>query len=111
MILFTKNWKNISIKYKKRNDMTKIYLPLLNQEVDDEKDFDLLEEERYMRENFDEIDPGLYERLERCYYYPSDFYELYDAEMDQWFNMSGQSLRNPEEYDVNTEGYTPFGDE
>jgi hypothetical protein len=28
-----------------------------------------------------------------------------------WFNQSGQNLRNPDEYDTNQEGYTPFGDE
>jgi len=47
----------------------------------------------------------------RKYYPPSDSYEHYNEETDTWYNHSGQELRDPSEYDVCTEGYTPFGDE
>jgi len=47
----------------------------------------------------------------RRYYAPSDSYEYYNADTDTWYNCSGQELRDPSEYDTNTEGYTPFGDE
>ena len=43
------------------------------------------------------------------YYAPSDSEEYTDGET--FYNRSGQQLRNPEEYDPNGEGYTPFGDE
>jgi hypothetical protein len=45
------------------------------------------------------------------YYQPSDSYELFDEKENKWYNMSGQELRNPDEYNKNQEGYTPFGDE
>jgi hypothetical protein len=37
--------------------------------------------------------------------------EYYDPEEDCFHNAFGQQLRNPKEYDTNSEGYTPFGDE
>lgn len=35
----------------------------------------------------------------------------YDADTDTYYNYTGDELRNPEEYDPYSEGYTPFGDE
>ena len=35
----------------------------------------------------------------------------YDEETDTYYNSSGQQLRNPDEYNPDSEGYTPFGDE
>ena len=49
--------------------------------------------------------------MEKRYYYPSDSYENHDEKTDTWHNDSGQELRDPSEYDMNSEGYTPFGDE
>ena len=49
--------------------------------------------------------------MEKRHYYPSDSYENYDEKTDTWYDNSGQELRDPIEYDVNSEGYTPFGDE
>ena len=51
------------------------------------------------------------ESLDYAYYCPSNSYELYDYKSDTWYNRSGQVLRNPDEYNPNSEGYTPFGDE
>ena len=45
------------------------------------------------------------------YYLPSDSNEYYDEETDTYYNSSGQQLRNPDEYNPDSEGYTPFGDE
>lgn len=50
-------------------------------------------------------------QLPKEYYSPSDSYEYYDYESDTYYNLSGQRLRNPSEYNPNQEGYTPFGDE
>ena len=36
---------------------------------------------------------------------------FYDAENDLYYNHWGQQLRNPQEYNPHSEGYTPFGDE
>lgn len=49
--------------------------------------------------------------MRKAYYPPSDSIELYDDETDTFYNASGQRLRDPSEYDANSEGYTPFGDE
>jgi hypothetical protein len=49
--------------------------------------------------------------LTTAYYSPSNSFELYDNKTGIFYNQSGQELRSPEEYDLNTEGYTPFGDE
>ena len=52
--------------------------------------------------------------LEYEYYAPSGSEELYDTKNDVWYNMSGQQLRSPIEYNSDGdsgEGYTPFGDE
>lgn len=45
------------------------------------------------------------------YYAPSNTYESYDTETDTFFNGYGQELRAPKEYNIDNEGYTPFGDE
>ena len=44
-------------------------------------------------------------------YYAAYTTAFYDEENDIYYNRSGQRLRNPKEYDNNSEGYTPFGDE
>lgn len=49
--------------------------------------------------------------LKRAYYAPSDSFELIDVETGQFYNQSGDMLRDPEEYNSFSEGYTPFGDE
>jgi hypothetical protein len=49
--------------------------------------------------------------LEQRYYSPSQSEELFDPRTKTWYNLSGQQLRNPSEYDRGGEGYTPFGDE
>lgn len=43
------------------------------------------------------------------YYPPSDSMEYTDG--TTWYNSSGSTLRDPEEYNPYSEGYTPFGDE
>ena len=45
------------------------------------------------------------------YYTPSQSIELMDEKTGQFFNRAGDPLRDPEEYDPYSEGYTPFGDE
>ena len=50
-------------------------------------------------------------KLERVYYPPSGSYEYYDSKTATYYNNSGQELRDPEEYNQYSEGYTPFGDE
>lgn len=47
--------------------------------------------------------------LTKEYYSPSDSFEYFDGE--NYYNASGDLLRDPSEYDVYSEGYTPFGDE
>ena len=49
--------------------------------------------------------------MEEKYYKPSGTIELYDSENDEWYKSNGDPLRNPVEYDEESEGYTPFGDE
>jgi len=49
--------------------------------------------------------------LARAYYSPSESYEWIDIKTGQFYNRSGDELRNSEEFDPNAEGYTPFGDE
>lgn len=51
------------------------------------------------------------ESLAEVYYPLTDSYELLDEETGIYYNHHGQELRNPDEYDVYSEGYTPFGDE
>lgn len=51
------------------------------------------------------------QQLVQAYYAPSESYELYEEETGQFFNRYGQRLRDPEEYNLYSEGYTPFGDE
>lgn len=43
------------------------------------------------------------------YYEPSGTYE--DFIDGEFYNQSGDLLRDPSEYDPYSEGYTPFGDE
>ena len=45
------------------------------------------------------------------FYELSNSYEQFDTETETWYNNYGQELRNPEEYNPYSEGYTPFGDE
>jgi hypothetical protein len=45
------------------------------------------------------------------YYLPSDSNVYYDEETDTYYSFSGEQLRDPDEYDPDSEGYTPFGDE
>jgi len=47
--------------------------------------------------------------MEMEYYAPTGTYENYDGEC--YYNIAGDRLRDPEEYNVYSEGYTPFGDE
>jgi hypothetical protein len=47
--------------------------------------------------------------LEMAYYEPSGTYEYFDGEF--FYNRAGDTLRDPAEFDVYSEGYTPFGDE
>jgi hypothetical protein len=47
--------------------------------------------------------------IQLAYYAPSESEEYFDGE--NFYNASGQLLRDPSEYDTNSEGYTPFGDE
>ena len=52
--------------------------------------------------------------LEKEYYAPSSSQKLYDSKNDTWYNLSGQRMRDPSEYDRggdHEDGYTPFGDE
>jgi len=49
--------------------------------------------------------------LDKEYYYPSQSEELFDPKTNTWYNLSGQQMRDPSEYDRSGEGYTPFGDE
>jgi hypothetical protein len=51
------------------------------------------------------------EALSRRYYPPSDSIEYFDIETGTYYNASGQELRDMEEYNPRSEGYTPFGDE
>jgi len=48
---------------------------------------------------------------EEQYYWPSESVEYYNHETNTWYNHSGQKLRNPDEYNSNQEGFSPFGDE
>lgn len=43
------------------------------------------------------------------YYSPSDSMEYFDGE--NFYNLSGDMLRDVEEFSPYSEGYTPFGDE
>lgn len=45
------------------------------------------------------------------YYSPSQSKEWYDNEEDCYYNRNGSRLRDPEEYNPHSEGYSPFGDE
>lgn len=52
--------------------------------------------------------------LEKEYYAPSQSEELFDSKTNTWYNLSGQQMRDPSEYDRggdHEDGYTPFGDE
>lgn len=43
--------------------------------------------------------------------YPCGTTALYDPNTGVYYNTSGSRLRDPQEYDRTSEGYTPFGDE
>lgn len=48
-------------------------------------------------------------KMWKSYYSPSESYEWFDGYT--FYNAFGQILRSPIEYDVYSDGYTPFGDE
>jgi len=47
--------------------------------------------------------------IEKEFYPPSDTYEYFHD--GYFYNLSGQQLRDPEDFNPRSEGYTPFGDE
>lgn len=51
------------------------------------------------------------QQLDQKYYEPSGTYEPYDPETNTFYNVFGQELRNPSEYDTSDYEWTPFGDE
>ena len=50
-------------------------------------------------------------RMSMDYYAPSNSTEYYDYKTGNFYNHSGQELRDVGDYDAFSEGYTPFGDE
>jgi hypothetical protein len=52
-----------------------------------------------------------FEELNKKYYPPSASMEFYDPETNTFYNAFGEELLDPEEYNQDGEGYTPFGDE
>jgi hypothetical protein len=54
---------------------------------------------------------NILKECEKEYYPPSESMEFYHEATNTWYNNSGQRLRDPEEYNPHSEGYTPFGDE
>ena len=57
----------------------------------DHPDFEETERtEKQLRKNFDEIDPRIYDRLDRVWYSPSASHELYDYHTDTFYNMGGE---------------------
>lgn len=40
-----------------------------------------------------------------------DYQGCYQDDDGQWYNPVGNKIRPPEDFDTNSEGYTPFGDE
>ena len=70
----------------------------------------------YVLENFihkfgKEKGEEIFNNLNESYYSPSNSFEYYDNRTNTWYNKLGDVLRDPEEYNVYSEGYTPFGDE
>lgn len=59
----------------------------------------------------EKLGQNVFDRLSEEFYGPSESYEYYDSIDDVWYNKSGSRLRDPEEYNTMSEGYTPFGDE
>lgn len=55
----------------------------------------------------------LFEKLEPQYYEPSQSTELYDSDLDQYYNIFGQKLKNSDPYDIISEDTfdEPFIDE
>ena len=49
--------------------------------------------------------------LPKEYYSPSDSMEYYDEKTNTFYNVGGDQLRDPSEFNRSGEGYTPFGDE
>ena len=70
--------------------------------MENEEEFEL-----DLEPTFEENNP----HLVREYYSPSDTYELYDEETDTFYDRDGDPFRHPREFDPNSEGYTPWGDE
>ena len=56
------------------------------------------------------MNASVYE-LEYTEYGSTGTYAFWDRESDTYYNDFGQRLRDPNEYDRYSEGYTPFGDE
>jgi len=48
-------------------------------------------------------------KIGRAYYAPSSSMEYFDGE--NYYNASGDQLRDSKEYNTNSEGHTPWGDE
>lgn len=56
-------------------------------------------------------DKKIIDRLFKSYYPPSESNEWYDPETGAYYNSNYSRLRDVQEYDSSSEGYTPFGDE
>jgi len=48
--------------------------------------------------------------LEKAHYSPSQSEELYDSETNTWYNLSGQQMRDPSEYERYTDGTNQWGE-
>ena len=48
--------------------------------------------------------------LEKSHYSPSQSEELYDSETNTWYNLSGQQMRDPSEYERYTDGTNQWGE-
>ena len=70
---------------------TQLYLILLDIEIynDDPEYPNKWKQEMLLRQNFDDIDPNIYERLDRCHYEPTNSLELYDFETDKFYDING----------------------
>ena len=65
--------------------------------------------EQLINKGFNFEDLYLIGKVEKEYYSPSESYEyFYNGD---FYNLSGQQLRSPNDYNQHSEGYTPFGDE
>jgi len=50
------------------------------------------------------------EYLEKQYYAPSQSEELYDPKTNTWYNLSGQQMRDPSEYERYSDGTNQWGE-